>query len=276
MESNKNQELIDYFKQYKKVLVAFSGGIDSTVVLYAALLALGKENVVSVVVDSDLYSPKEFEQAKDFSQKIGVQLETPRISYLSDREVQNNTPDSWYFAKKLFYSEIEKIRQKTSADKAFDGMNEDDQTDYRPGFKARDEYGVLSPLQIYHFRKNDVRNFAKENGLKNWNKVSSCSVSSRFPYNTPITKDAVEKVVNSENYLRSLGFANVRVRYYGDTARIEVPAEQIKDLFKIRVKVYQQLRQYGFLFVAIDLGGFKSGNMNQELSKQQLNKYKGY
>lgn len=272
----KEQDLINYFKQYKKVVVAFSGGIDSTVVLYAALLALGKENVISVVVDSDLYSPKEFEQAKFFSKNIGVALETPRINYLDDPEVENNTPDSWYFAKKLFYRKIEEIRKQYQADKAFDGMNEDDQTDYRPGFKARDEFHVLSPLQIYHFRKQDVRNFAKNHGLKNWNKVSSCSVSSRFPYNTKITKAAVAKVVNSENYLRAKGFANVRVRYYQDTARIEVPQEQIPDLFSIRVEVLKQLRNYGFTFVALDLGGFMSGNMNKELTKEQINKYKGY
>lgn len=275
MES-KDQNLIDYFKQYKKAVVAFSGGIDSTVVLYAALLALGKDQVISVVVDSDLYSPKEFDQAKEISRKLGVTLETPRINYLDDPEVENNTPDSWYFAKKLFYQKIEDIRQKYQADKAFDGMNEDDQTDYRPGFKARDEFNVLSPLQIYHFRKQDVRNFAKEHGLKNWNKVSSCSVSSRFPYNTKITKEAVDKVVNSENYLRAKGFANVRVRYYQDTARIEVPQNQIADLFAMRNEVLTKLQNFGFTFVAIDLGGFKSGNMNKELSQSQLDKYKGY
>lgn len=274
--NNKNEELVNYFKQFNKVVVAFSGGIDSTVVLYAALLALGKDKVISVVVDSDLYSPKEFEQAKNFSKEIGVTLETPRINYLDDQEVQNNTPDSWYFAKKLFYQKIDDIRKQYHADKAFDGMNEDDQTDYRPGFKARDEFGVLSPLQIYHFRKVDVRSFAKENGLKNWNKVSSCSVSSRFPYNTKITKEAVAKVVNSENYLRAKGFPNVRVRYYQDTARIEVPADEIPDLFAIRNEVYDKLREFGFTFVAVDIGGFKSGNMNLELSQKQLDKYKGY
>lgn len=273
---NKHEDLINYFKQFKKVVVAFSGGIDSTVVLYAALLALGKENVISVIVDSDLYSPGEFKQAIEFSKSIGVTLETPRINYLEDLEVRQNTPDSWYFAKRIFYQKIEEIRQKYLADKAFDGMNEDDLSDYRPGFKARDEYGVLSPLQIQHFKKIDVRNFAKKEGLKNWNKVSSCSVSSRFPYNVTITKEKVNKVINSENYLRAKGFANVRVRYYNDTARIEVPKNQISDLFAIREEVLSKLRKFGFTFVAIDLGGFKSGNMNQELSKKQLEKYKGY
>lgn len=276
MNNDKNQQLVEYFKQYKKVVVAFSGGIDSTVVLYAALKALGKKNVISVIVDSDLYSPKEFEQAKAYSREIGVELVTPRINYLDDKEVQNNTPDSWYYAKKLFYSKIEEIRRQYNADKAFDGMNEDDQTDYRPGFKARDEYGVISPLQIFHFRKVDVRSFAKENGLKNWNKVSSCSVSSRFPYNTHITKEAVKKVVASENYLRAKGFANVRVRYYQDTARIEVPQDQIEDLFKMRKEVLNKLQEFGFTFVALDLGGFHSGNMNKELTSKQIEKYKGY
>jgi uncharacterized protein len=115
-----------------------------------------------------------------------------------------------------------------------------------------------------------------KNGLKNWNKVSSCSVSSRFPYNTKITKEAVAEVVNSENYLRSKGFPNVRVRYYQDTARIEVPSDQITDLFAMRNEVYKKLKEFGFTFVAIDLGGFKSGNMNLELSQKQLDKYKGY
>lgn len=273
---NKNQRLIDYFKKFNKVIVAFSGGIDSTVVLYAAVLALGKQNVISVVVDSDLYSPKEFVEAKNFSKKLGVHLETPRINYLDDEKVVQNTPDSWYYAKKTFYHEIELIRQKNGADKVFDGMNADDMSDYRPGFKARDEEGALSPLQILSFTKKDVRTFAKINGLKNWNKVSSCSVSSRFPYNTRLTHKAVKRVINSENFLRSKGFANVRVRYYGDMARIEVPEEQLDELFKMRKLVCQTLQNFGFIYVAVDLGGFVSGNMNKELSSAEKKKYQGY
>lgn len=270
----KNQELIDYFKQFNKVVVAFSGGIDSTVVLVAAALALGKENVVSVIVDSDLYSPQEFAAAKRFSRQLGVTLKDPRIEYLADNNVRNNTPDSWYYAKKLFYGRVEKIRREVGADKVFDGMNEDDLQDYRPGFKARDEAGAVSPLQVLHFRKKDVRAFAKAYELKSWNKVSSCSISSRFPYNTVITAEAVQQVVAAEDYLRAQGFANVRVRYYHTMARIEVPKEQLEKLFAMRSQVSAKLHALGFLYVALDLDGFKSGNMNRELSKQQLLKYK--
>lgn len=276
LTKTKNQKLIDYFKKYHSVIVAFSGGVDSTAVLYAAIKALGKGNVISVIANSELYSQIEYEKAKKLSQNLGAKTVVTTIQYLKNEDVRNNTPDSWYYAKKMFYDRLNNIKQQFNADVVIDGMNKDDLNDYRPGFKARDEAGALSPLQELGFTKQDVRQFTHDNGLKNWNKVHSCSISSRFPYNTVLTHQKIERVMAAENYLRGKGFDNVRVRYVGTSAQIEVEPEKMDSLFKIKNEIYNEFKKLGFLFVTVDLGGFKSGNMNSELSQKQIFKYRVY
>ncbi|GEO68704.1 ATP-dependent sacrificial sulfur transferase LarE [Levilactobacillus acidifarinae] len=263
---NKTQQLQAVLGQYRSALVAFSGGIDSTVVLQAAINAYGAANVRAVVANSELFSDTEFDQAVTLGQQLGVTVVPTTLTYLANEDVRHNTPKSWYAAKKLFYQRLNGLKAQYPADVVLDGIIADDLNDYRPGLKARDEEHVVSPLALAGFTKADVRSLAQDYGLTNWNKVPSCSVSSRFPYNTTLTVAAIDRVMQAEAYLRRLGFLTVRVRVHGDLARIEVPADRMDTLLAHREAVNTTLKQLGYDYVAVDLGGFISGHMNDVLT----------
>ncbi|QMU09233.1 ATP-dependent sacrificial sulfur transferase LarE [Levilactobacillus suantsaii] len=264
--TNKTEQLQTVLSQYRSALVAFSGGIDSTVVLQAAITAYGTKNVVAIVANSELFSDVEFTQAVALGKQLGVQVVPTTLAYLKNEDVRQNTPNSWYAAKKLFYQRMNGLKAQYPADVIFDGIIADDLQDYRPGLKARDEEGIVSPLALANFTKVDVRQLAQDYGLSNWNKVPSSSVSSRFPYNTTLTQTAIDRVMQAESYLRQLGFSTVRVRVHGDLARIEVPNQQMSALMAQREAINTKLKQLGYDYVSVDLGGFISGHMNDVLA----------
>lgn len=259
---------IDSIKQYQRVLVAFSGGIDSTLVLKLAIEALGTTNVVAVVANSELFTNSEFEKAVSLGKQLDVEVVTTQIDYLTNDEIRHNTPASWYWMKKMFYQRMNDLAGEYHADAILDGMIMDDNSDFRPGLKARDEEGAISTLQVADMYKQDVRDLAAQMGLSNWNKVASCSVSSRFPYNTVLTSEAIERVKQAEAYLRQQGFATVRVRVQEMTARIEVPSEQLAALLAEAANIDRYFRELGYQYVTLDLMGFKSGRMNDTLTKE--------
>lgn len=264
--SEKNAELVRLLKSYNKVLVAFSGGIDSTVVLDAALKTLGKENVVAVVANSDLFTDEEYAKAIHLAQELGATVKGVTLDYLANDEIKFNRPSSWYWMKKLFYQKMNDLKAQYDCDVVLDGMIMDDNDDFRPGLRARDEEGAVSILQLADIYKSDVRTIARTNGLSNWNKVASCSVSSRFAYNTELTVAGLQQVMKAEAYLRQLGFPTVRVRVQDNLARIEVLADQMNDLVAQMFDVNSTLKDLGYEFVTVDLEGFKSGRMNDSLS----------
>lgn len=268
--ATKKATLVAALKDLQRVTVAFSGGIDSTLVLKMALDVLGRDNVTAVVANSELFMDEEFDKAMSLAEELGAKVQGTTLDYLSDDHIKNNTPDSWYYAKKMFYSRLNDIAANNGSAAVLDGMIKNDENDYRPGLKARSEAGARSLLQEADFFKTDVRALAQELGLTNWNKVASCSVSSRFPYGTTLTHDNIAQVMAAEKYLRSLGFPTVRVRFHDDIARIELPEARIGDFLVFNDRVNRQLQSLGFRYVTLDLGGFRSGRMNDTLTKAQL------
>ncbi|MFT8311648.1 MAG: ATP-dependent sacrificial sulfur transferase LarE [Sporolactobacillus sp.] len=267
--TEKKQALVDQLKKMNRVVVAFSGGIDSTLVLKMALDTLGKDNVLAVVANSELFTNEEFDKAVSLAKDLGAVVKKTELNYLSEEHIKHNTPDSWYYAKKGFYARMNEIAAAEGFEFVLDGMIKDDESDFRPGLRARTEAGARSVLQEAGFYKTDVRALAKVIGLNNWNKVSSCSVSSRFPYGTTLTLEKIDQVMKAEKYIRDLGFPVVRVRYHGEIARVEVPAERLNDLIELNDKVSQTLMDFGFRYVTLDLSGFRSGRMNETLSAEE-------
>ncbi|PIO82407.1 TIGR00268 family protein [Loigolactobacillus backii] len=271
--NEKKQTLTTTLKSLNQVTVAFSGGIDSTLILKMALDTLGSENVVAVVANSELFMNEEFDRAISLAKELGANVQATTLDYLANDHIKQNLADSWYYAKQMFYSRLTEIAAENGSTAVLDGMIMDDKNDYRPGLRARDEAGARSLLQEAGLYKKDVRELAQELDLTNWNKVASCSVSSRFPYGTTLTSANIQQVMKAEKYIRDLGFPTVRVRFHDDVARIEIPEARIGDFLVFNERVNKELIKDGFKYVALDLGGFRSGRMNDVLSKKQLTQF---
>lgn len=263
----KNRRLGEILKNMGRVMVAFSGGVDSAVVLKRAQQELGDDNVLAVVVNSELFRDSEFDAAVAFAEDMGVRVHKTEIKELEDSRIVANNPDSWYYSKKLLYTHLNELAKEMNFPYVLDGMIMDDEEDFRPGLKARTEEGIRSVLQEVNMYKTDVRELAKELNLPVWNKLASCSLASRFPYGTTLNKKIVNQVNEAELYLKGIGFDEVRVRYHDNVARIEVAADKIISLLEKREQIQHKLVSLGFDYVSCDLRGYRTGSMNEVLSE---------
>ncbi|MGO1058474.1 ATP-dependent sacrificial sulfur transferase LarE [Planococcus sp. FY231025] len=266
----KNHKLGEILKDMNRVIVAFSGGVDSALVLKRAQQELGNDNVLAVVVASELFRKEEFAGAVDLAKALGANVLEAEIKELEDEGVAANTPDSWYHSKKLLYSHLNGLAEKLGYDYVLDGMIMDDLDDFRPGLRARTQAGARSVLQEADLYKREVRELSKELALPVWNKPASCSLASRIPYGIRLDKEKIRQVDEAEKFIGKLGFGMVRVRHHEHTARIEVAAEEMAELLEHREPILLKLTSLGFKYISIDLRGYRTGSMNEVLSDEQL------
>jgi uncharacterized protein len=264
---NKIEKLKEIFQSMGKVVVAFSGGVDSTYLLRMAKDTLGVENVLAVTALSPLYPERELRGAKKMAEEMGVKHLLIESNELEIEGFSKNPPDRCYFCKRELFGELKKLADRESASLVVEGSTMDDEQDYRPGKKAVRELGIRSPLIEASFTKADVREASKTLGLPTWNKPSFACLASRFPYREEITEDGLRMVDEAEGVLIGLGFKQVRVRHYKDLARIEIYKEEIERFLDgtIREKVVEHLKKIGYQYITLDLQGFRSGSMNEVL-----------
>jgi pyridinium-3,5-biscarboxylic acid mononucleotide sulfurtransferase len=264
----KNLRLGEILSGMGRVMVAFSGGVDSALVLKRAQQELG-DQVLAVVVASELFRKQEFEAAVQLAEEMGVRVCQTEIKELEDAGVVANNPDSWYHSKKLLYSHLKHLAQEMGYPYVLDGLIMDDLDDFRPGMQARTEQGVRSVLQEAGLYKQEIRELAKQLELPVWNKPASCSLASRVPYGTKLDQHKIEQVDQAELFLAELGFPMVRVRHHDNIARIEVTPEEIALVLQQREEINAKFVALGFTYVSVDLRGYRTGSMNEVLPESE-------
>lgn len=269
MEKDKLYILQNILKDMESVVVAFSGGVDSTFLLKVAKDTL-KDNVLAVTASSSTFPEREMKEAIAFAKDINVRHMVIRSEELEIDGFSSNPKDRCYYCKKELFSKMQSIARENGFKFVVDGANSDDTGDYRPGMRASRELGVRSPLLEAGFTKKDIRILSKEMGLPTWDKPSFACLSSRVPYGQEITKEKLNMIEMAEQYLLDMGFKQVRVRHHGDIARIEVSPEEREKFFDCDVmdKVALKLKEIGFSYAALDLLGYRTGSMNEVIDKE--------
>ncbi|MGM0876200.1 MAG: ATP-dependent sacrificial sulfur transferase LarE [Bacillota bacterium] len=266
MISGKYQKLVSILREMNSVVVAFSGGVDSTFLLKVAYDTLGKDRVLAVTADSETYPSSELKEAKELAKRIGVKHHVIETSELAIPGYTENDKNRCYFCKSSLFEHLIPVMEKEGFNNVVYGVIADDLNEFRPGMKAAKEKGIRGPLQEANLFKNEIRELSREFDLPTWNKPSFACLSSRIAYGEQITIEKLTKVEKAEAYLKSLNIRQVRVRTHQEIARIEVEPNDMKTVLENHESISSELLKYGYKYITLDLIGYKSGSMNKVLS----------
>lgn len=260
---SKTNQLKEVLKQYDHMAVAFSGGVDSTLLAKAAYEAYG-DKAIAITIHSNMHASLEIESSKELAKSIGIKHIIHEVDAFTIPNFVENGPLRCYHCKMAIFNTIKSIAKEHGMMVLADGTNSDDLKDYRPGLKALEELSVVSPLKDANLSKQDIRDISKEYELPTWSKAAFACLATRIPTNEAITEDKLRKIEKGEDYLESIGFIQYRVRCHGDLVRIEVGPEEREKFFNMTLlnEVTEVFKKIGFKYVTLDLLGYKQGSMN--------------
>ncbi|MDD3013819.1 MAG: ATP-dependent sacrificial sulfur transferase LarE [Candidatus Gastranaerophilales bacterium] len=260
---NKFSELIQFIQKREKAAVAFSGGIDSTLLAFVSHKISGQNSLI-ITVNSEFYPVYEHKEAENLAKRYGFNHQFISLSVLDNSEITLNSPVRCKFCKEVILKELIRQAEKQGFKNIFEGSNLDDIKDYRPGFEAVKALGVKSPFMETGFTKSDIRELAKILELPNWNKPASACLASRIPYGTAITGEILQKIEKAEDFIRKMGYDGFRIRHHDKIARIELNQNDLeKFISSHREKVDSELKKQGYSYICLDLNGYKTGSLNE-------------
>ncbi len=259
---DKLDKLEEKLKSLKKVAVAFSGGIDSSFLLFYANKVLGKQNVLAIIANGEMLDKEDLKSAIEFLKENDFRYKEIEFNPLEIEAFRENREDRCYYCKKSLMSKIKKNALDNGFENILNGKNTDDAKVYRPGNKALKELNIISPLEESEFSKDDIRKCSKELGITYWNKPSNSCLATRFPYNTKLTQEKLKRVELAENVLRKLNISKFRVRVHGEIARIEVEEKYFAQIIHNK-NIINELKELGFKYITLDLEGLKSGSFDK-------------
>lgn len=268
---NRREELVEKMAEYSQndICVAFSGGVDSSLLLWLACREAEQtgRKVYAVTFNTRLHPKADVEIARDIASLAGAIHRVVEIDELENPEILDNPPERCYLCKKMLFTKLLEFAKGKGISVVLEGTNSDDLKVYRPGIRAIRELGIISPLADFGFTKPEVRAYAADCGLEVSERPSTPCLATRLPYYTRIEEEVLRRIELGEEYLRRLGFYNVRLRVHGDVARLEIDAADFQKCLEYKAQISEYIKELGFQYAALDLEGFRSGSMDEKIGK---------